>query len=144
MRGYQLIKKIQNGVINNCKVRYGYVRPYTDHIEVKDKMLMWEPNTFSTKCLTDWQMNFEVDVTILTEEERKYLANVIRPFKNQIRSISKISCPGGTKEFISMDLVNSPTFNMPNFSKYQEVYKGMEPNREYTLEELKLVDELPF
>lgn len=59
MNSIELIQKITNGEIDNCKILVK--QPYeTGIIEIKDKGLLWEPGKFSTKFLTDGYTEFEV------------------------------------------------------------------------------------
>lgn len=79
---------------------------------------------------------FERKKKILDEEEKKYLADVIRPFRQHIMFISKIGFDG--EEFLKIDFkrpVNS--FSLPFFEK-NSMYKGMKVNQKYTLEELEI------
>ena len=77
----------------------------------------------------------------LTDKEKFYLSNIIRPFRNNIVYISKqIHTPG--IEFIRIDIKNNfddiETINFPDF-KANELYKGLELDVNYTLEELGII-----
>ena len=79
---------------------------------------------------------FERKKEILDEEEKKYLADVIGPFRQHIMFISKTGFDG--EEFLKIDFkrpVNS--FSLPFFEK-NSMYKGMKVDQKYTLEELGL------
>lgn len=78
---------------------------------------------------------FERKEEILDEEEKKYLADVIRPFKDKIESICKLM--GFGKEFISIHLKNGESINFPYFKK-GTMYKEMQTGKRYTLEKLGL------
>ena len=71
---------------------------------------------------------------ILDDAERRYLSAVIRPFRNDEMRICKKNA-GDYEEYISFAWEKS--FYLPNF-KAGTMYKGMEPDRWYTLEELGL------
>lgn len=76
---------------------------------------------------------------ILEEDERNYLSNVIRPFKENVCTVYKrkfYSYSGLTYEYIVVKLRNDKW----GFPKFVEgtMYKGMEVNKEYSLEELGL------
>lgn len=74
---------------------------------------------------------------ILDEAERKYLADVIRPFKNRVKYIYKQqSCANKNKEFIDI-ILEKDELKLPYFT-VGTMYKGMETGRHYTLEELGL------
>lgn len=76
---------------------------------------------------------------ILEEDERNYLSNVIRPFKENVCTVYKrkfYSYSGLTYEYIVVKLRNDKW----GFPKFVEgtMYKGMEVNKEYSLKELGL------
>lgn len=73
---------------------------------------------------------------ILDEVEKKYLANVIKPFRHKIKSIMKRSAYGSLC-YIKICIKNGDNAYFPCF-KENSMYKGMEPNREYSLKELGL------
>ena len=76
---------------------------------------------------------------ILDEVERKYLSDVIRPFRNRIKFIRK--CYIFEREYINIaynsEFVYDDNFNLPTFEE-NTMYKNMQLNKEYTLEELGL------
>lgn len=82
-----------------------------------------------------YETMFERKEEILDEEEKKYLADVIRPFKDKIESICKLM--GFGKEFISIHLKNGESINFPYFKK-GTMYKEMQTGKRYTLEKLGL------
>ena len=71
---------------------------------------------------------------ILDEAEKQYLSAVIRPFREKVLSICKIQ--GEPWEFICIKL-KYEEIDFPDF-KQGTMYEGMEPNKDYTLEELGL------
>lgn len=75
---------------------------------------------------------------VLDEQERKYLSQVLNPFKLYIRSIVKypLTQDGCEREFIYVRFMRSG-WQFPSFKK-GSMYKGMKCNREYSLEELGL------
>ena len=79
---------------------------------------------------------FERKEEVLDETEKKYLANVIKPFRHKIKSIMKRS-EYGSLCYIKICIKNGDAAYFPCF-KENSMYKGMEPNREYTLKELGL------
>lgn len=76
-----------------------------------------------------------VNPQILDESERQYLSAVIRPFRDQVQSITKTPKMNGKVEYIVIDIGFQMFF--PDF-KSNTMYKGMELGKEYTLEELGL------
>lgn len=81
---------------------------------------------------------YEAPKSILSEKEKEYLEAVIRPFRNKIEVIQKHSYESNG-EFISIDLEDD-NIELPTFEK-GTMYKGMEIDKEYTLEELGLFKE---
>lgn len=73
---------------------------------------------------------------ILDKVEKNYLTNVIKPFKKRFKGISKIESPmfPAEKEFLQIQL-NNDEIILPYFEK-GTMYKEMELNKEYTLEDL--------
>lgn len=80
----------------------------------------------------------------LDDAEKKYLGAVIKPFKNRVQEIVKASLPtrsGEKLEYIQIvvktDSSTTAKINFPAFPK-DKMYKGMEADRGYTVEELGL------
>lgn len=93
-----------------------------------------------TDDILEW-MSQPYKKPILDEVERKYLSDVIRPFRKEVTDIIKLSFCGSEEHYISIRLRDESGFrdyvNLPNF-KSNTMYKGMEINKEYTLKELGL------
>lgn len=94
---------------------------------------------FCKKCLCEsleW-LNQEYKDQILDDVERKYLSAVIKPFRNKVKKIAKISRIGQPEEqYIRIVLGELDFMNFPNFNTNTGMYKGMEADRLYSLEEL--------
>lgn len=77
-------------------------------------------------------------IPILNEKEKEYLSAVIKPFRDKVILISKRSNDNG--QFISIEIEEKPHNNNMLFPYFEEgsMYKGMEINKHYTLEELGL------
>ena len=73
---------------------------------------------------------------ILSKKEREYLSNVINPFKEKVKFISKNS-NGLGYEYIEIAFINNLSMCFPSFKK-GTMYKDMELLKDYTLEELEL------
>ena len=82
---------------------------------------------------------YESKSEILDEVEKRYLRNVIRPFRDRVKTISKFVYSGGNATIdISIDDNNTGwLIELLPFPK-NEMYKGMEDNKKYTIEELGL------
>lgn len=73
---------------------------------------------------------------VLDETEKRYLAGVIRPFRDKVEYIKK-HLSASAKEFIEISIKENISIVLPYFEK-GTMYKGMKVNREYTLKELGL------
>jgi len=111
--------------VNSC-----YYRIRIDKTKA-DKMLKNDLD----KNIKNIRIVYEVEQEILDEEEKKYLSNVIKPFKNRVKTISKQRAMDGDC-YILIDL-GDDDFALPYFKK-SKMYCGMEDFKEYTMEELGL------
>ena len=92
---------------------------------------------FCKKCLCEsleW-LNQEYKDPILDDVEREYLSAVIKPFRKKISYIRKSE--DLRKKYIKIVLCNGDSMYFPYLAN-DEMYKGMELGRNYTLEELGL------
>ena len=80
----------------------------------------------------------EENKQILDNAEKRYLKNVIRPFKDRVISIIKENDFGD--DYIKIELKNGDIAILPNFAK-GTMYKGMKKEKEYTLKQLGLFEE---
>lgn len=80
----------------------------------------------------EYKTVYEAKLEILDEVEKRYLRGVIRPF--EVRFIKKVGLTNA--EYIYIEL-KSDHISLPNFSS-NTMYKGMEIDKKYTLEELGL------
>lgn len=74
---------------------------------------------------------------ILSDEEKSYLKNFIKPFKNRIEYICKLRYDSIDKEFLLIAIKDDTSVTMPDFN-INEYYVGMENDKTYSLEELGL------
>lgn len=92
------------------------------------------------KYTIQWLLS-EYKEPILNKAERKYLSDVIRPFRKSVTYISKLPFSETDRQFISIVIMNErgrrECVNLPNFET-DTMYKGVKPNKPYTLEELGL------
>lgn len=99
-----------------------------------------------TGDILDW-MAQPHEMSILDSKEKKYLSEVIRPFRKEVKAIRKQEDPADPagKEYIQIclekDRMNLPSekdlMTFPSFEK-GERYEGLEPYKNYTPEELGL------
>ena len=74
---------------------------------------------------------------ILDKKEKKYLSNIIKPFKNKIKNILKRNIRE-TQEYIAIIFYDGiDNFSLPCFDE-NTMYKNMELNTYYTLKDLYL------
>lgn len=78
------------------------------------------------------------DPQILTKNEKQYLENVIKPFKDRVDNIRKYSHK--EYEYICIDIINDYNILLPKF-KIGEKYCGMQTGISYTIDLLRLFDE---
>lgn len=92
------------------------------------KQLIGVSNTFKWLCE-------EYKEQILDDAEKDYLSAVIKPFRKRIKyiEIRKIE----SKPFVHIELSDGDCMSFPNF-KANTMYKGMEPKKHYSLDELGL------
>lgn len=94
--------------------------------------------TTYTRDILDW-MSQPYKEPILADAERKYLSAVIKPFRKKVKRIVKINLFCSPEEqFIRIVLGDLDFINLPNFNKNTGMYKGMEGDKLYSLEELGL------
>lgn len=74
---------------------------------------------------------------VLDDKEREYLSYGIRPFREKIECIYKHQMPYTDEYYITVRLKDGDSLMYPRF-KGNTMYKGMEVEKEYTLEELGL------
>lgn len=120
--------------LNNCHLEtslrglYGEKVVYCPHTncgECKDRFLKW--------LLSEYKGQ------ILDETEREYLSAVIKPFRKKVKHIVKINLFGSPEEqFIRIVIGNLDFINLPNFNKNTGMYRRMEVDKLYSLEELGL------
>lgn len=79
---------------------------------------------------------------ILDDKEKEYLSSLVKPFKSKVKYITKekLYCNNSkSKEYIAISCFDSiDSFEMPLF-KSSTMYKGMELDKKYTLEELRTI-----
>lgn len=81
---------------------------------------------------------YEAPKQILDKEEKEYLENVIRPFRDRVKFIMLTSLGYDWQTYIKIDL-DEEDIELPYFT-LDTMYKGMELNKEYTLKELGLFE----
>ncbi len=91
---------------------------------------------------TDRVIILKVPEPILTDKEKEYLSNVIKPFRNKVIIISKLDYKDRNEyEYVCIEHVevyNDISFIILPCFKKGTMYKGMKADKEYSLEELGL------
>ena len=133
--------------IDCCSGAVCYKCPFYNVSCCEDSVDSWvnHKDLYNDKFL---DQTIEVEVPdILTKEEKEYLSVVIKPFRDRVIYIAKVVV--SNKEF-AISIKSSIDFNekgksiaceinnLPRFKYNDEMYKGMEDNRPYKLEELGL------
>ena len=115
---------------------------YRDISDLKNLKDNWAEGTYGKIIKIEEPMYttvYEYKPEILDEVEKRYLKNVIRPFRDSVKSIEKFIFSTGNAKII-IKIERSESFwdiSLPPFEKYK-MYKNMEEDKEYTLEELGL------
>ena len=109
-----------------------YLRSYNNRME--DENGYRSLDIVKVERPIEYETVFERKEKILDETEKRYLANIIRPFREKVRYIIKHE--DTLREYIAIVLKNEH-INLPFFHK-STMYKGMKEDKEYTLKELEL------
>ena len=118
-----------------CKItELGLERSVKERSQLMDSIMLTDLIKGTAKII-------KIPKAILTDKEKDYLSAVIKPFRNRVINIKKES--GYSIECIKITLnplkvmTADDIVYLPNFIKWS-MYKGMEANKDYTLEELGL------
>lgn len=140
-RGYQLTKIGSVYTVDGYRENGNVMLKELPHCAYdSDNFKLVTNKTFFKKLPDDYTGTLEVEKgyivekEILDEEEKEYLSAVIKPFRYKIEYIAK---HGVNKEYIDICIRNDSKIIFPYF-KSGTMYKGMELNKKYTLEELGL------
>lgn len=113
-------------------------KAFEEEKKLKKATEYFEP-LFPNKCYGTTFVGSMYSPTILDDAEHKYLEEALRPFKNQIKYISKREAGLGL-EYLKVDYDNgivNASWTFPYFMG-GSMYKRMELNRAYLIEELDL------
>ena len=124
---------------------YDYVRGYKDKEKLVESIFMLEDGyLYGKPILSDEFLNTEVDIPqkhILDKQEHDYLRAMIKPYK--VEYIRKFETIVSGIQFIeivvksSIDYSATESWSLPYF-KLNSMYKGMELDKKYTIEDLEL------
>lgn len=97
-----------------------------------------ETITYDFQSCTDAILNWMAQpYSILDEVEKKYLSDVIRPFRKEVATISKLHTWANDAHYIYIEMKDNRGCTLPFFPK-NTMYKGMKDGRHYSLKELGL------
>ena len=126
---------------------FGVTSPFFKYKLEKDGLKFWSADSqewISSNLLEDLLAGksriIKLPRQILTDAEKRYLSNVIEPFRDRVNYIIKTENSLGEYIVIHSRLYTgwrSDVTLLPEFEK-GTMYKGMEINKRYNLEELGL------
>lgn len=116
----------ENGIIRYFNNLKGLKDNYHDYLN-QGRIIKIEEPKYTTV--------YEYKPKILDNTEKRYLSNVIRPFRDKIKYISKYHSSAVNKEYIYIRIPNNTDIMLPYFEE-NTMYKDMRLDKEYTLEEL--------
>lgn len=132
------IEKYKGIVLKNLN----YCKMETDLRKMGAKAVIDCAHTHCENCkehFFKWLLEEYKESAVLDDVEREYLSAVIKPFRKKVKHIVKINLSGSPEEqFIRIVIGNLDFINLPNFNKNTGMYKGMEVDKLYSLEELGL------
>lgn len=105
--------------------------------DLKDADGLQENDIVKVERPVKYETVFERKEEILDEVEKRYLTEVIRPFRKRIQFIQKKKEITEINPYIRIVCEDNDKLVFPYITD-NSMYKGMEPNREYTLKELGL------
>ena len=96
----------------------------------------WYISSIIGELLTGEKQIIKLHKPILDNIEKNYLSNIIKPFRNRIDYITKVNL-ANRREYILIKMKNYEKISLPFFTA-GTMYKGMQSDKEYTLDELEL------
>ena len=81
----------------------------------------------------------EIEIELLTKEEKEYLEGVIKPFKDIVEYIAKSNMDNNL-EYLCINIKDDYHLCFPNFLR-NKYYKNSEIEKKYTIEDLELFKE---
>lgn len=121
------LKRIVKEKYNSPRMIFDTIQDYVDP-QIKHNCIEY------TTDILEW-MAQEYKGEILNYAEKKYLSEVIEPFREEVIAIEKLETPTG-EEYILI-LFKDDSMHFPNFRKDTR-YKGLKLEKRYAPEELGL------
>ena len=127
-----------NKLINESRLSTQYLTSYNESLK-KTELQKSQTDIVKVERPVKYETVFERNEEILDETEKRYLANVIRPWGDIVDYIVKLRSveQNEIKEYIVIFTVENDKIVFPEF-KADTMYKEMEVNKKYSLEELRL------
>lgn len=94
-------------------------------------------NALVTDCILAWLDMPHAEPPVLNAIEEAYLAALIAPFRDEVKSVEKCRNLATGTEYLYFNVKKGYPFYLKDFKRGTK-YKGMETDKEYTLEELGL------
>ena len=131
-------------IVNNIIVfqngKYGELKAYSDSLKSASDSNMNIMAVYSTVCFNlaerGYSLVWERKESILDDIEKKYLSNVICPFRKKVESICK-NVANDYDERIVIQFKDGHKMKLPGFAE-DTMYVGMTLGKKYSLEELEI------
>lgn len=123
--------------LNNYNNDFKFLDNNNNHLDIM-KVYGFSPyNNKTIKFTKEDRELFWERKEILNDSEKEYLSNLIKPFRDSVTMIKKLFSPTACKYYIQIRYIDDTPTNFPYFTN-KDMYKNMEVDRAYTLEELRL------
>ena len=127
--------ELEGILLNSLAVTiYGDIEECKNICDCCEECIFYNGNCGGYEETKKWLNSEYKDITMLTEEEKAYITEVIKPFRDKVTGILK---GDNGSEFIRISVENDGAFRLPYFKK-GSMYKNMKTNKKYKLEELGL------
>ena len=121
-----------------------YLKGIRDKHKITNDGMFYRSKKDGSWFITSWALNkvlagkleiIKEPKPILDEAEKRYLSNVIKPFRDKVSHICKRESSYSGMEWIQVGIKDDVNLDFPNFEK-GTMYKGMKLDKEYSLEDL--------
>ena len=131
------LKNILRNYYYDFAVAYRHIRDEIDKDIDESGSISETRLIYYSDAILEW-MSEPYKGTILDDAERKYLSEVIRPFRKRVSYICKmIGGSNNDREYILISMKGNDNSFLPDFPS-NTMYKGMQCMKNYTLKELGL------
>lgn len=132
--------KIGNKLVNENGTATIWLTSYNEDLtrEYKERT---ETDIIKVERPVKYETVFERKEEILDEAEKRYLRNVIKPFRDKVQIITKEVYNSYHKIFNIVIITSANRIEFPPIKEEKKMYEGMKLNKKYTLEELRTIGE---